>query len=456
MPLSAGNRFIVGVNKGWFGGNYDNDLGFNQFSIGRLYRPNMPDPSLPDPNPSAPYISSHPEELTNFFKRVEITLEQNESGSTSNTQIVRVWAFERFEGLKFDNDGNVIGIDSELLINLGKVFDAAKVHHISIYLCLFDTWSIYQNAPSQLVTAGKEQSYFQLQQTWKRIMKKILEEKAAREQFFRNALLPLLNSISGYTNFFAIDVMNEPEGLTTKDPTINFANIKNYIKSCASYIHSHSNGINVSCGFQTDATAKNNADDLAQNLNDPTQNLDFFDFHKYNKDGNLGTYSSATFAGKPCIVGECGYPVGEINDLSKVLLVTKNFFENSHSKGYAGCIAWIEDYENKNDIIQTIKDFIKTNPLIMQETKSGCFIATAAMGSELHPHVQFLRDYRDSTIMKSSYRTQFLKILDFYYSFSPPIAEAMEKNRLVKFMIKYTAVYPAIVVLKILTKIVGK
>ena len=70
MSFSIGSKFIVGVNQGWFGGKYDNDLGFNQFSIGRLYRPNIPDPSLPDPNPAMPYVSSHPEEIANFFQRV--------------------------------------------------------------------------------------------------------------------------------------------------------------------------------------------------------------------------------------------------------------------------------------------------------------------------------------------------------------------------------------------------
>lgn len=449
MSFSTGSKFIVGINKGWFGGKFDNDLGFNQFSIGRLYRSTVPNPALPDPNPSIPYISTHPEELTDFFQQVSNIQQENNSNSLLyGTQIVRVWTFERFEGLKFDNNGNVNGIDNELLINLGKVFNVAKAHQISIYLCLFDTWSIYQNAPMQLVTAGKEQDYIHLQQTWKSLMKKLLEDAVAREMFFNNALLPLLNNISAHTNLFAIDVINEPEGLTTKDPTIKFSDIKNYIKSCANYIHSHSSS-KVSCGFQRYTTVKNNANDLAQNL-------DFFDFHEYNKEGNLGTYRSSEFAGKPCIVGECGYPVGNIDDLSKALLATVNFFKNSNSKGYAGCVAWVEDYENKNDIIQAIKDFANTNPLIMQETKSGCFIATAAMGSELHPHVQFLRDYRDSVIMKSSYRKQFLQILVLYYSFSPPIAEAMEKNRLAKFTFKYIIVYPIIVGLKILAKIVGK
>ena len=449
MSFSIGSKFIVGVNQGWFGGKYDNDLGFNQFSIGRLYRPNIPDPSLPDPNPAMPYVSSHPEEIANFFQRVTSSDGgENPNFSNSNIQIVRVWAFERFEGLKFDNNGNVIGIDDEFLINLGKVFNAANKNKISIYLCLFDTWSIYQKAPSQLVTSGKEQDYIKLQQTWKRLMKNLLENPVALEQFFTNALLPLLNSVAGYTNLFAIDIMNEPEGLTTKDPTIKFSDIKNYIKLCANYIHSHSSRM-VSCGFQEYNTVRNNSVELAADL-------DFFDFHKYDKSGKLNTYRSTDFAGKPCLIGECGYPVGGQFEPSAAVITTANFLKNSNSLGYSGCLAWIEDYQNKDEIIRAVKDFARTNPLIMEPTKSGCFIATAAMGSELHPHVQFLRNYRDSVILKSQYRVQLMKILDFYYFFSPAIAETMQRNKYANFFIKYIVVCPIVLGLKILTKIVGK
>lgn len=57
--------------------------------------------------------------------------------------------------------------------------------------------------------------------------------------------------------------------------------------------------------------------------------------------------------------------------------------------------------------------------------KSGCLIATAAFGSELAPQVQFLREYRDNTIMATVAGSSFLNAFNtVYYSFSPTVADA--------------------------------
>ncbi len=49
----------------------------------------------------------------------------------------------------------------------------------------------------------------------------------------------------------------------------------------------------------------------------------------------------------------------------------------------------------------------------------GCFIATAGYGSEWHPHVQTLRDFRDNVLMKSAWGRE---MVGFYYRHSPAIA----------------------------------
>ena len=79
---------------------------------------------------------------------------------------------------------------------------------------------------------------------------------------------------------------------------------------------------------------------------------------------------------------------------------------------------------------------------VLARIESLCFIATAAYGSELAPPVQFLREFRDNTVLKSRYRRTFEKILDVYYIFSPPIAKAMTKHKALKLAIKYVIVWP--------------
>jgi hypothetical protein len=446
MSLSPGDKFVVGINKGWFGNKYDHDLGFNQFSIGRLYRNVITDPNLPDPSPELPYLSSHVEELQSFFRKLRVGIQQSELG---NRPVVRIWAFERFEGLRFDSEGYVIGIDSELLQNLNTIFETANGFGLKIYLCLLDSWSIYQGPPPSIVTLGRQEQYLSLQQTWKKLIRLIVKDTEGRQKFLHNAIHPLLENVNTHPNLFAIDLFNEPEGLIQKDgPEFKFSTILDYIKDVSNYIRSINSNIKISCGFQKYTTVKTNSKILGEYL-------DFFDFHEYNKDGNLVSYNQTDFVGKPCIVGECGYPVGTASSDLNVLSAIQHFFENSNSKGYAGCAAWFEDYENKDKIIDVIKKFAEKDPLIMELKKQGCFIATAAMGSELHPHVQLLRNYRDDVILQSPYKEQFLRVLDFYYSFSPAIADAMNRNKFFRAFVRYALVYPVILSLKILIKLVG-
>jgi hypothetical protein len=85
----------------------------------------------------------------------------------------------------------------------------------------------------------------------------------------------------------------------------------------------------------------------------------------------------------------------------------------------------------------------------------GCFIATAAMDSELHPYVQSLRDFRDNILLKSKYKNTFEHLLEKYYRFSPPIARYMKKNKLIKLILKYVLVYPIVFGIKIVLPILN-
>jgi len=67
------------------------------------------------------------------------------------------------------------------------------------------------------------------------------------------------------------------------------------------------------------------------------------------------------------------------------------------------------------------------------QPKSGCLIATAAFGSELAPQVQFLREYRDNTIMTTVAGSSFLNAFNtVYYSFSPSVADAERTHPLLQ------------------------
>ncbi len=69
----------------------------------------------------------------------------------------------------------------------------------------------------------------------------------------------------------------------------------------------------------------------------------------------------------------------------------------------------------------------------------GCLIATAAFGSELAPQVQMLRELRDNTVLSTTSGTAFMTGFNqFYYSFSPTIADWERENPVFQEAVKIT------------------
>ncbi|HXW02827.1 MAG TPA: Ig domain-containing protein [Nitrosarchaeum sp.] len=75
--------------------------------------------------------------------------------------------------------------------------------------------------------------------------------------------------------------------------------------------------------------------------------------------------------------------------------------------------------------------------IVDNQQGGGCLIATAAYGSEMAPQVQFLREIRDSKVMSTSSGVSFMTGFNqFYYSFSPTIADMERENPVFKELVK--------------------
>jgi hypothetical protein len=75
----------------------------------------------------------------------------------------------------------------------------------------------------------------------------------------------------------------------------------------------------------------------------------------------------------------------------------------------------------------------------VNEDGGGCLIATAAFGSELSTQVQMLREVRDTQIMNTQVGAMFLSGFNqFYYSFSPTIADMERHSPAFKEFVKIT------------------
>jgi hypothetical protein len=105
-----------------------------------------------------------------------------------------------------------------------------------------------------------------------------------------------------------------------------------------------------------------------------------------------------------------------------------------------------ESSASKNDLIFSIGD--NTGDAITWGEKSenvtgtnggGCLIATATFGSEMAPQVQFLREIRDNTVLQTESGTNFMiGFNQFYYSFSPVVADYERENPVFKEAVKIT------------------
>ena len=67
----------------------------------------------------------------------------------------------------------------------------------------------------------------------------------------------------------------------------------------------------------------------------------------------------------------------------------------------------------------------------------GCLIATAAFGSEMAPQVQFLREIRYNKVLQTESGSAFMTGFNqFYYSFSPAVADYERENPAFKETVK--------------------
>ena len=74
---------------------------------------------------------------------------------------------------------------------------------------------------------------------------------------------------------------------------------------------------------------------------------------------------------------------------------------------------------------------------VAEKQGGGCLIATAAFGSEMAPQVQFLREIRDGKVMMTESGTTFMAGFNqFYYSFSPAVADLERENPVFKETVK--------------------
>jgi len=75
--------------------------------------------------------------------------------------------------------------------------------------------------------------------------------------------------------------------------------------------------------------------------------------------------------------------------------------------------------------------------------EAGCFIATAAYGTSTAAEIDTLRLFRDEVLLESSLGSQ---LVEWYYQASPPVADFISKNSLLRTLVREVVVDPCCLV----------
>ena len=124
----------------------------------------------------------------------------------------------------------------------------------------------------------------------------------------------------------------------------------------------------------------------------------------------------------------------KVNSNEKISFITLNFTGSGNNKLEIIGTSNLDELTEENEL-----DPKESSKPIESEPSmgGGCLIATATFGSELTPQIQQLRELRDNSLLQTQSGRIFMSTFnDFYYSFSPYIADYERENPIFKEMVK--------------------
>ena len=84
--------------------------------------------------------------------------------------------------------------------------------------------------------------------------------------------------------------------------------------------------------------------------------------------------------------------------------------------------------------------------------KSGCFIATAAYGTETAEELDVLRAFRDQVLLKNPIGSRFV---DLYYEVSPPAADFISEHNTLRTVVRELVIDPIVSIARVTRGIWG-
>ena len=114
----------------------------------------------------------------------------------------------------------------------------------------------------------------------------------------------------------------------------------------------------------------------------------------------------------------------------------EKYYTLAYSNGVDDFDSQLPRFDETTDSFEIISSESNSETIPVEEN-GGCLIATATYGSEMAPQVQKLREIRDNTLLSTESGIAFMSGFNqFYYSFSPTIADMERENPLFKEFVK--------------------
>ncbi len=289
-------QYVHGVNLGWMFQRYSTDLGLNPL---------------------------HPE-WGNGYNSAAAGMWLTDI-SQMKVNVVRLWLFESLEGLNFDRNGYVSGLQPGFLANLDDMM--LKANQLGLaYELVLTTHTLDLDFGKKLPNNA--------------LVKNFTSDATARSRFIVNAVRPLVTRYKGNLAVFSYDVMNESD-LGVLRGVCTQAQLRTFTKAVATNIHLIDPAAQVTCSC------------AFYKFNSPTEHaawyknldLNFYENHNYATQPNLATVP--TWLDKPLLLGEYGPSLPAPDYTGQFWTdAEQNASANAHiaqaaARGWAGSMAWM-------------------------------------------------------------------------------------------------------------------
>ncbi len=140
----------------------------------------------------------------------------------------------------------------------------------------------------------------------------------------------------------------------------------------------------------------------------------------------------------------------QVKSSERIAFITLNFTGSGNNKVDVIATNYLEDADK---LITTKNEEKVTEDENSQSEGGGCLIATAVFDSELAPQVQYLRELRDDKLLQTKSGSDFMTTFNnFYYLFSPQVADMEREHPLFKETVKI-AITPLLLTLSLLNNV---